>query len=160
MFLKLNHQKLEIYKFSRMFVLECYKLTKSLPAEEKFGMISQIGRAALSVHLNIAEGASRKSVTERKRFFEISRGSVIEIDAAFDIANELNYLQNINLDNLREQAVRTFKILSGLIDSASRTKYSLFTIDYSPNEYPLQRKSLFQGSTLHSGRCEFPGPGF
>jgi len=119
MFLKLNHQKLEIYKSSRMFVLECYNLTKYLPAEEKFGMISQIRRAALSVHLNIAEGASRKSITERKRFFEISRGSVIEIDAAFDIANELNYLQNINLDNLGEYTVRTFKILSGLIDLGS-----------------------------------------
>ena len=102
-----------------MFVLECYKLTKCLPPEEKFGMISQIRRAALSVHLNIAEGASRKSVTERKRFFEISRGSVIEIDAAFDITHELDYLQNIDLVNLEESTIKTFKILSGLIDSAS-----------------------------------------
>ena len=82
MFLKLNHQKLEVYQSSRMFVLECYKLTKILPAEEKFGMISQIRRAALPVHLNIAEGASRKSEVERKRYFEIARGSIVEIDAA------------------------------------------------------------------------------
>ena len=67
-------------------------MTKHLPADEKFGMISQIRRAALSVHLNIAEGASRKSETERKRFYEVARGSVIEIDAALDIANGLNYL--------------------------------------------------------------------
>jgi four helix bundle protein len=46
MFLKLNHQKLDIYTFSRTFVLECYKLSKTLPAEEKFGMISQIRRVA------------------------------------------------------------------------------------------------------------------
>jgi four helix bundle protein len=74
MFLTLNHQRLDVYSHSRSFVLECYRLTKSLPADEKFGMISQIRRAALSVHLNIAEGASRQSVTERKRYYEISRG--------------------------------------------------------------------------------------
>lgn len=119
MFLKLNHQKLEVYQSSKMFVLECYKLTKHLPVEEKFGMISQIRRAALSVHLNIAEGASRKSEIERKRFYEVSRGSVIEIDAALEIANELNYLENIKLDNLGEYTIRTFKILSGLIESRS-----------------------------------------
>lgn len=54
MFLTLNHQKLDIYSHSKSFVLESYKLTKLLPADEKFGMISQIRRAALSVHLNIA----------------------------------------------------------------------------------------------------------
>jgi four helix bundle protein len=48
-----------------------------LPSDEKFGMISQIRRAAFCVHLNIAEGASRKSENERKRYYEIARGSVI-----------------------------------------------------------------------------------
>ena len=74
MFLQLNYQKLAIYSASRLFVADCYKLTNYFPAEEKFGMISQIRRAALSVHLNIAEGSSRKSEAERKRYFEISRG--------------------------------------------------------------------------------------
>jgi len=97
MFLTLNHQKLDLYGFSRKFVLECYKLTKQLPPDEKFGMISQIRRAALSVHLNISEGSSRKSEAERKRYYEIARGSIIEIDAALDIANELEYLTNQNL---------------------------------------------------------------
>src|SRR5882757_6645497 len=105
MFLSLNHQKLNIYSFSKLFVLECYKLTKELPADEKFGMISQIRRAALSVHLNIAEGSSRKSEAERKRYFEIARGSVIEIDAALDVAHDLNYLKNIKVDNLSESMI-------------------------------------------------------
>ncbi|MFT3908512.1 MAG: four helix bundle protein [Ferruginibacter sp.] len=82
MFLKLNHQNLDIYSASLDFVTACYKFSKHIPAEEKFGMISQVRRAALSVHLNISEGFSRKSTLERKRYFEISRGSVIEIDAA------------------------------------------------------------------------------
>ena len=115
MFLTLNHQKLDVYSFSKAFVLECYKLTKHLPSDEKFGMISQIRRAALSVHLNIAEGASRKSETERKRFYEVARGSVVEIDATLDIANSLHYLDNFNLDNLKECTIKTFKILYGMI---------------------------------------------
>ena len=117
MFLSLNHQKLNIYPVSRTFVLECYRLTKVLPPDEKFGMISQIRRAALSVHLNIAEGSSRKSEVERKRYYEISRGSIIEIDAALDIASDLEYLANYNTNKLGEMMVNCFKMLSGLIDS-------------------------------------------
>ena len=115
MFLKLNHQNLDVYAYSKFFVLECYKLTKQLPSDEKFGMISQIRRAALSVHLNIAEGSSRKSEVERKRYYEISRGSIVEIDAALDIAKELNYLDNFDLYQLQESMIKTFKTLSGLI---------------------------------------------
>jgi four helix bundle protein len=115
MFLTLNHQKLDIYGASRQFVFECYKLTNSLPQEERFGMVSQIRRAALSVHLNIAEGASRKSEAERKRFYEISRGSVVEIDAALDIADNLGYLTSVHLKPLSDSMIKCFKILSGLI---------------------------------------------
>ena len=117
MFLVVNHQKLDIYTVSKKFVFDCYKLTKNFPADEKFGMISQIRRAALSVHLNVAEGASRKSEQERKRFYEISRGSVVEIDAALDVAIELGYLENLDLKSLEISMVQCFKLLTGLIDS-------------------------------------------
>jgi len=59
-----------------------------LPAEERFNMVQQIRRAALSVYLNITEGCSRRSVAERKRFYEISRGSIIEIDAVLELCVE------------------------------------------------------------------------
>jgi len=77
--------------------LECYGITKTFPNEKKYAMIQQIRRAVLSVHLNIAEGCSQKSAGERKRYFEIARGSVIEIDTAFDIAIELRYCSSDNL---------------------------------------------------------------
>lgn len=115
MFLTLNHQKLDVYSASREFVFECYRLTLTLPGEEKFGMITQIRRAALSVHLNIAEGASRKSEGERKRYYEVARGSIIEIDAALDIANGLNYLKKYNSASLSEKMIRCFKLLTGMI---------------------------------------------
>ncbi len=122
MFLQLNHQRLEVYKTSRLFVLECYRLSKSLPVDEKFGMISQIRRAALSVHLNVAEGASRKSEAERKRFYEIARGSIIEIDAALDVAKDMNYLNETKLDLLGKYIIDCFKMLTGMIYSKPKTK--------------------------------------
>ena len=83
-------------------------------------MCSQIKRAALSVHLNIAEGASRKSDIERKRYFKISRGSVVEIDAALDIAYELKYLENYDTQNLSSLIITCFKLLTGLIKATQK----------------------------------------
>ena len=120
MFLKLDHQKLDVYTSSRAFVLDCYKLPKALPVDEKFGMISQVRRAALSVHLNIAEGASRKSGAERKRYYEVARGSVIEIDAALDIANDLGYIKAIDTTSLGQSMIASFKLVTGLIKSEGK----------------------------------------
>lgn len=78
-------------------------------------MTSQIRRAALSVHLNVAEGASRRSDIERKRYYEIARGSLVEIDAALDAANDLNFLAHYEINELGELMVRLFKILSRLM---------------------------------------------
>lgn len=69
----------------------------------------------MSIHLNLAEGASRRSDKERIRFFEISRGSLIELDAAFDIAVSLDYVDLEELGNLSELIIKTFKLLTGLI---------------------------------------------
>ncbi len=91
MFLQLAHTKLDVFTVSREFVLLCYKKTRFFPSEEKFAMIQQIRRAALSVHLNVSEACSRKSAVERKRFYEIARGSVSETDAALDIALNPGY---------------------------------------------------------------------
>jgi len=100
MFLQLGYTKLDVYTVARQFVKECYIATNHFPADEKYVLTQQIKRAALSAHLNIAEGSSRKSETERKRFYEIARGSLIEVDAALDIASDLNYASTENLQAL------------------------------------------------------------
>ena len=115
MFLELAHTKLDVFKISKIFVLLCYKETKSLPIEEKYALTQQISRAALSVHLNIAEGSSRKSLIERKRYYEIARGSVIEIDTALDIAVELGYTNKKALEELGQYLLRCFQLLSKMI---------------------------------------------
>ena len=115
MFLELSHTKLDIFKVSKSFVLNCYRETKTFPSEEKFGIVQQIRRAALSVHLNVAEGCSRRSAIERKRFYEIARGSVIEVDAALDIAVELNYTTKERLYELGQFMIRCFQMISKMI---------------------------------------------
>lgn len=112
MFLTLAHKQMDVYIISKSFVLHCYKFTKTLPSDKKFNMIQQIRRAALSVHLNIAEGASRKSPVERRRYYEIARGSVIEIDAALDIAVELNYTNKDDIQDLGQFLIRCFQVLT------------------------------------------------
>jgi four helix bundle protein len=72
-------------------------------------------RAALSTQLNIAEGSSRKSEADRRRFYEIARGSLIEIDAILDVGVDLCYWNKDDLADLGEYLVRIFKMLSKMI---------------------------------------------
>ena len=117
MFLQLSHTKLRVYSTSSNLVIECYRITNNFPSTEKFALVQQIRRATFSVHLNLAEGCSRKSQLERKRFFEISRGSLIESDAAFDITVKLNYCTNEDNNLFGVYLIDTFKMLSGTIKS-------------------------------------------
>lgn len=119
MFLQLAHTKLNVYHSSKSLALECYKLTAKFPADEKFAMVQQMRRAALSVNLNLAEGCSGKSKLERNRFFEIAQGSVIEIDTAFEIANDLLYTTSEQLKPLGNLTISTFKLLSGMLSSGN-----------------------------------------
>ncbi len=115
MYLKLAHTKLDVYQLSRKMVLECYKLSGQIPESERYGLIQQIRRAATSVSLNIAEGSSRKSETERKRYFEIARGSVVEIDSILDLFSDLNYCSEDEMNPTGQLIVRCFQMLSAMI---------------------------------------------
>ena len=120
MFLRLAHVNLEIYQTTKKFVKECYLLSAKFPTEERFNMCSQLKRAALSVHLNNAEGCSRKSPAERARFFEISRSSLVEVDAILELAYEMNYVQIEQAENLGKLIISSFKLLTGLINSTNK----------------------------------------
>ena len=98
-------------------VKEVYKATASFPKEEKYVLISQIRRAAVSVCSNIAEGASRISKKEKKRFYEISRSSLVEMDTQFEIAIILEYYKNGQMQELEQYLESTFRMLSKMINN-------------------------------------------
>jgi four helix bundle protein len=115
MFIKLNHQSLDVYKAVRDLIKDIYFISKKLPAEEKFNMIQQIRRAALSIKLNLAEGSSRRSPVERKRIMEISRGSLIEVDAILETAVDLNCYSIDELTPIGGLLNKCFAMLSRMI---------------------------------------------
>jgi len=85
--------------------VECYKITRDFPKAERFAMVQQIRRGALSVHLNIAKRCSLKSPPERKRLLEVSRGCIVEVDTAMGIAHELRYKTDDEVRQLEEYLV-------------------------------------------------------
>ncbi|OYW20264.1 MAG: four helix bundle protein, partial [Sphingobacteriales bacterium 12-47-4] len=119
MFLLLAHTKLDIFHCSKDLIKLCYEQTRKFPVEEKYCLAQQIRRAALSVHLNIAEGCSRKSVAERRRFFEIARGSIVEVDTALDIAVTLCYISKEELENTGDCLTRSFSMISKMMQRST-----------------------------------------
>jgi four helix bundle protein len=113
--LSLSHKNLDVYKISLKLIEEVYKATKEFPREEIFVLVSQIRRAAISVCSNIAEGASRISKKEKKRFYEVTRSSLVEMDTHFEIAIILKYYKNGQRKELEQYLESTFRILSKMI---------------------------------------------
>jgi len=109
------HKNLDAWKFSFEFVKEIYLVTKVFPADEKFGIISQIRRAAVSVPTNIAEGAARKSKKEFVYFLYVAEGSVSELDTLLSLSVELNFLDPAAANNLLLKLEIISKRIIGLI---------------------------------------------
>ncbi len=113
--LTLSHKKLTVYQKSIELVSYIYLKTEKYPKEEKFGLVSQMRRSAISISSNIAEGASRKSEKERKRFYEIARSSLVELDTQVEISLNLKYLTNKDVQKMEKLANATFAMLSNMV---------------------------------------------
>ena len=120
MFLNLNHYNLDAYKEAKKLRRACYQLIVKLPASEKYNLIDQIRRASTSVVLNLSEGSSRKSQVERNRYYEMSRGSVIEIDTCLEIIFEEDWLKMEELEQVGKPLKTTFILLSKLINAGKQ----------------------------------------
>jgi four helix bundle protein len=91
--MKFLYENLEVTDELHLLIKDVYLLTAQFPAEEKFGLVSQIRRAATSVLLNLAEGSSRKSRGDYARSIQIALGSLVEVDAGMKIAQTLSYVK-------------------------------------------------------------------
>ncbi len=115
--LQLSHKKLDVYQIALKLVKEVYTITQTFPAEERFLIVNQVRRAAISVCSNLAEGSARKSKQEKIRFFEISRSSAVEIDTQFEIVLILQYMKNDQISQLEQYLESVFRMTSKLISN-------------------------------------------
>jgi four helix bundle protein len=114
---KRPRHSLDVWHLAKSFTVAVYKLTGGFPSAEKFGLTSQLRRAANSVHSNIAEGAARGSRKEFRRFLYQARGSLEEIDSQLEVAGELGFLGGEDLDDMAELFSRLSRALAGTIKS-------------------------------------------
>ena len=110
-------EKLEIWKLSREFVAHIYRVTGKFPDAERFGLVSQIRRAAVSISLNIVEGSDRKSDKEFERFLRIALTSLEGTIAAFYLALDLNFMQKTEFDALYQESEKLIAKIQAMITS-------------------------------------------
>lgn len=108
------------WKEAHTLVLLIYTHTKDFPDKERFGLTNQLRRAGVSVSSNIAEGFSRRSWKDKKRFYEISKGSLSEAENQILIARDISYLTLSDFEKCIDQIRMVDRLLTGLIQSASR----------------------------------------
>jgi four helix bundle protein len=89
---KFGFQKLEIYQLAKELVLENYRNTNSFPEKEKYALIQQMNRAAISIPSNISEGYARDSVKEKCHFINMAYGSMMELVCQYEISRDLEYV--------------------------------------------------------------------
>jgi four helix bundle protein len=108
------HHKLEAWNKALELVTEVYRTTENFPREERYGLTSQIRRAAVSIPANIAEGAARFSSKEFARFLSNAQGSASELETELIIAHRLRYLDDANFSGLSNQLERIGRLITGL----------------------------------------------
>ena len=109
-----NYRKLNAYQYAKELTCFVYTFIKYFPIEERYALSDQIRRAAVSIPSNIAEGASRSSIKEQIHYIEIAFGSLNELMCQFEIAHELKYLTDEQLDKIETQVKIVAQLLSGL----------------------------------------------
>jgi len=113
-------EKLEVWKDAREFVLLVYKVTSGFPSTERFGLVDQIRRAAVSIALNIAEGSTKGSDADFRRFLKMAQGSVNEVVTGFYLAIDLKFINQDQFDKVYDSALKINAKLNALIKSISR----------------------------------------
>lgn len=114
------HEKLEVWSRAVEFVVDIYKSTDSFPKEEKFGLTSQLRRAAVSIPANIAEGAARTTPKEFSHFLAIAQGSASEVETELLIAYKLGFLVEKDYTRSRTELDNIGRMIVGLTQHLKR----------------------------------------
>jgi four helix bundle protein len=117
-----SYKNLIVYQKGYSLSLEIYKVTKDYPRDERFGLISQMRRSAVSIPCNIAEGYGRKNIKEYLQFLYVTCGSCSELETLISLSQDLRLLDNEKYAKLYTLQEEVSKLLNGLIKSLSHEK--------------------------------------
>lgn len=118
-----NFRNLNIWRDGIALVAEIYQMASLLPEDEKYGLKSQICRASVSVPSNIAEGSSRNSEIEYKRFLEIAMGSLFEVETQLIIIKELSLISDEKINSIIELVNKEQKMINNLISKLKASSH-------------------------------------
>jgi four helix bundle protein len=118
------HERLEVWNRAMDLVVTIYQATEAFPKEERFGLTSQIRRAAVSIPANIAEGAARDSQKEFAHFLSNAQGSASELETEVLIAKRLGYLAETTYETMRFEIDGVGRMIIGLSRSVKRRVHS------------------------------------
>ena len=94
-------EKLEVWQLSKKLVVRIYAITKTFPADEKFGLVNQMPRAAISISSNLAEGSGRSTAKDQAYFYNLSYSSLMELLNQLLVSSDLNWLSKEEMNSLR-----------------------------------------------------------
>ena len=117
-----DFRTLEVWQKAHQVTLAAYRVTKTFPADERFGLTSQIRRAASSVPANIAEGCGRRGDAEFHRFLQIAMGSASELEYHLLLSRDLEYFNPSDHKVLTAEVQRVKKMLSSLIRTIDESR--------------------------------------
>lgn len=118
-----NFKELKVWQLSRKLVKEIYVLTANFPTEEKFGLISQLRRCAISIPTNIAEGSGRNTDKDFAQFLNISLGSAYELETLLILSVDVQFISVDQLDDLSNKISEIQKMIFGLIKTLRQESY-------------------------------------
>lgn len=107
-----DYKDLEVWRRSHNFALDIYKITSKFPKEEKYGITSQLRRAALSIPANIVEGKGSSSFKKLSNFLDISRGSAQEVEYLLLFSKDLGYINQEEYNSLRQECVSILQMIT------------------------------------------------
>jgi len=117
-----SYRDLDVWQKAMDLVLECYKLARRFPSDERYGLVSQIQRAAVSVPANIAEGQARQYVKEFVHHLSIAQGSLAEVETFVQLAERLQYVNKGVVQAILITTDQVARMIAGLQKSLKQSK--------------------------------------
>jgi four helix bundle protein len=113
-----SFEKLEVWQLARQFAAEIYHLTERFPKDERFGLVSQLRRASISIASNLAEGAGRTSSKDQANFYQLAYSSTLEVLNQLIISSDLNFIKEPYLSHCRSKTEELANKINALHKSA------------------------------------------